>query len=172
MAWYHPKTLFDKIFEYSIILKGIDGLLELLAAVFLIFIKPEQIQGFVGFVTHKEILENPHDFLANFLIHSAADIHAATVSYAIIYLLIHAAIKLIAVVGILRKQLWAYPFSLITLGALVIYQVYSMVDSFSIGMLLLTVFDVYILWMIWREYGTAKRSLGEGRNSSEIKKNA
>lgn len=161
MAWYHPKTALDKVFEYGIILKGLDGLLELLAALFLLFIRPEQIQGFVAFVTHKEILEDPHDFLANFLIHSTSDIHAMTVTYAIIYLLIHATIKLVAVIGILRKQLWAYPFSLITLGGLVVYQVYSMIDSFSVGMLLLTIFDVVILWLIWREYGTAKQTLGK-----------
>ena len=82
----------------------------------------------------------------------------ATVTFAVIYLLVHAAIKLIAVIGILRKQLWAYPFSLITLGALVLYQIYSIIDKTSIGMILLTIFDVYILWMIWREYGMVKKS--------------
>lgn len=161
MPWYHPKTLFDKVFEYSIIIKGLDGLLELIAGIGLIFIKPEQIHNFVNFVTQKEILEDPHDFFATILIHSTKDIQSATVTFAVIYLLVHAAIKLIAVIGILRKQLWAYPFSLITLGALVIYQIYSIIDKTSIGMILLTLFDLYILWMIWQEYGRVKKTAVE-----------
>jgi uncharacterized membrane protein len=76
-----------------------------------------------------------------------------------VYLWLHAAIKLTAVVGILRNLLWAYPFSLISLGLLMLYQVYSMVVRFSVGMFLLTVFDVFILWLIWREYGKVKTAL-------------
>ncbi len=159
MAWYHPKTVLDKVFEFSIILKGIDGLLELLAAILLIFVKPEQIQGFIAVITQKELLEDPDDMVANFLVHSTAGIHSSTITFAIVYLLVHAGIKLVAVIGILRKKLWAYPFSLITLGILVIYQIYSIFERFSIGMLLLTIFDLFILWMIWREYGKFKKEL-------------
>jgi uncharacterized membrane protein len=161
MAWYHPQTVLDKVFEFSIILKGIDGLLELIAAVLLIFVKPEQIQGFIAAITQKELLEDPNDMVANFLVHSTASIHSSTLTFAVVYLLVHAGIKLVAVIGILRKKLWAYPFSLITLGILVIYQIYSIFEKFSIGMLLLTIFDVFILWMIWREYGKFKGELAE-----------
>lgn len=156
MAWFHPKTVLDKVFEYGIILKGIDGALELLAALFLLFIKPSQIQGFVTAVTQKELLDDPNDMVANFLVHSTQGIHSGTVTFAVFYLLVHAAIKLIAVFGILRNKLWAYPFSLITLSLLILYQLYDLVVQFSIGMLLLTLFDIFIVWLIWREYGKAK----------------
>lgn len=158
MAWYHPKTFLDKVFEYGIILKGVSGLAELLAAIFLLFVKPEEIHGFVAFITQKELLDDPNDWVSNFIVHSAAGIYSGTVTFAIIYLLVHASIKLTAVIGILRKQLWAYPFSLITLGVLVIYQFYSIFEKFSIGMVLLTAFDLFILWLIWREYGIAQKS--------------
>ena len=159
MAWFQPKTILDKIFEYGIILKGIDGLLELLAAILLIFIGPSQIKGFVAFVTQKELLANPRDPIANFLVHATAGLQQGAVTFAVIYLLIHAVIKLVAVFGLLRNELWAYPFSLITLGLLVIYQVYDIITVHSVGMVLLTIFDVFILWLILREYSKVKKKL-------------
>ena len=48
---------------------------------------------------------------------------------------------------------------MISLGLLMFYQVYSMVVRFSVGMFLLTVFDVFIRWLIWREYGKVKTAL-------------
>lgn len=159
MAWFQPKTVLDKVFEYSIILKGIDGLLELLAAILLIFIGPSQIKGFVSFVTQKELLADPSDPIANLLVHATAGLQQGAITFAVIYLLIHAIIKLVAVFGLLRNKLWAYPFSLITLGLLVVYQVYDIIVAHSIGMVLLTIFDVFILWLIWREYGKVRESL-------------
>ena len=69
----------------------------------------------------------------------------------------HAAIKLTAVIGILANQIWAYPFSLVTLGALMIYQVYSIVYvKASMGMIFLTGFDIFVLWMIWQEFAKVR----------------
>ena len=51
------------------------------------------------------------------------------------------------------------PFSLIALGTLMLYQVFSMIVKFSVGMFLLTVFDAFILWLIWREYGKVRPAL-------------
>jgi uncharacterized membrane protein len=160
MSWYHPSTLLDKIFEGGIILKGISGILEFLGGLLLVFIDPATIHRFLTFVTQREIQEDPHDKFANALLHSAQHLNAGSKTFAIAYLWVHAAVKLIAVFGLLRNKLWAYPFALITLGLLMLYQVYSIIVQASIGMTLLTIFDVFILWLIWREYGKARLLLG------------
>jgi uncharacterized membrane protein len=152
LTWFHAQSRFDQIFEYSLIIKGISGALELLGAFLLFFIRPEQIHGFIVVITQKELLKDPNDHIANLLLHATTNIRHGSVIFAIIYLLIHGIIKLVAVIGILTQQLWAYPFSLITLGLLTIYQLYSIYEKPSIGMVLLTLFDVFILWLIWREY--------------------
>lgn len=73
------------------------------------------------------------------------------------YLFIHAAVKLTAVIGILKNQLWAYPFSLIALGLMTLYQVWDIVFvQARLGMVVLTIFDCFILWLIWREYQRKK----------------
>ncbi len=156
MSWYHPSTILDKIFEGGIILKGLSGLAEFLSGLALLFISPDNMQRFLAFITQRELAQDPNDKFANFLLHSADHIGSSSRTFIIAYLWIHAIIKLIAVIGILKNKLWAYPFSLITLGALMLYQVYSIIVRVSIGMVLLTVFDVFILWLIWREYGKAK----------------
>lgn len=156
MSWYHPSSLLDKIFEGGIIIKGITGGLEFIGGLLLLFVSPATMHSFIAFVTQRELLEDPQDKIANLLLHSTQQISGGKV-FAITYLWLHAIIKLIAVIGILKNQLWAYPFSLITLGALMFYQLYTILFVRpSVGMILLTIFDMFILALIWREYGKAR----------------
>ena len=159
MAWYRPASVLDKIFEGGILLKGASGVLEFVAGLLLVFTSPDAIRSFLAFLTQREIAEDPNDTFANLILHSAEHFNSGNKTFAIAYLWIHAAVKLTAVVGIMRNQLWAYPFSLIALGVLMLYQVFSMVVKFSAGMLVLTVFDAAILWLIWREYGKVRPAL-------------
>lgn len=152
MSWYRPSSLLDKIFEGGIIIKGATGALEFIGGLLLLFVDPSAIHQFIVLVTQKELLGDPRDILANFLVHSTQHLGGSR-TFVITYLWIHAVIKLIAVIGILKNQLWAYPFSLLTLGLLMMYQVYSIVFvTPSTGMIVLTIFDVFILWLIWREW--------------------
>lgn len=159
MSWYRPSDWFDDIFEGGIIIKGLDGLLEFLGGLLLFIFNPDQIHRFISFITQRELLNDPKDHFANLLVQSTSHLSAGGRAFIIIYLWIHAAIKLVAVIGILKNQRWAYPFSLITLGLLMLYQLYSIVFvKPSIAMILLTAFDAFILWLIWREYGKIRRA--------------
>lgn len=157
MSTFKPTTLFDKVFVSGILIKGLSGLLEFLGGLIVVFVSPTQIHDFLVLITQRELIEDPNDKIANALLHSTLHITSGTTSFIIAYLWIHAAIKLIAVIGILKNQLWAYPFSLLTLGALMLYQLYTIFFvSPSIAMVALTVFDVFVLALIWREYGKVK----------------
>jgi uncharacterized membrane protein len=156
-SWFHPKNLFDKVFEYGILIKGIDGVIEALTAVALIFISPQRLQGLVVLATHRELSTDPNDFISNFLIHTSHNFTNSARLFFIVYLAIHAAVKIVSVVGLLRNKMWAYPFALISLGLLTLYQVYDIIfGAGSIFVVLLTVFDVAILALIWREYKKVK----------------
>ncbi len=53
--------------------------------------------------------------------------------------------------------MWAYPFALISLGALTLYQIYDIFfGSGSIVFIILTVVDIAILALIWREFQKVK----------------
>lgn len=153
MSLYRQNDLLDKLFKGGIILKGLSGLSELVAGVLLLFISPQRMHGFINLITQKELAEDPGDKLAVFLINATNNFGNGSRVFLIIYLWIHAGIKLIVVIGILKNKLWAYPFSLISLGLLTLYQLYSIVFvKVSIGIIFLTVFDALILCLIWREY--------------------
>ncbi|MDB5180208.1 MAG: hypothetical protein JWN12_840 [Candidatus Saccharibacteria bacterium] len=156
-SWFKPKNLFDKVFEYGILIKGIDGLIELFTAIALIFLSPSRLQGLVVLATHRELAHDPDDFISNFLIHTSQQFTNSARLFFIVYLAVHAAIKIVSVIGLLRNQMWAYPFSLISLGALTLYQIYDIIfGAGSIFVILLTVFDLGILALIWREYQKVK----------------
>lgn len=156
-SWFEPKNLFDKVFEYGILIKGIDGLIELFTAIALIFLNPSRLQGLVVFATHRELAQDPDDFVANYLIHLSHTFTHSAQLFFIVYLAVHAAIKIVSVIGLLRNKMWAYPFSLIALGALTLYQVYDIIfGAGSIFVILLTVLDLAILALIWREYQKVK----------------
>lgn len=167
-SWFKPQNLFDKIFEYGILIKGIDGLIEALTAVALIFLSPHRLQGLVVLATHRQLATDPDDFISNFLIHMSHNFTNSARLFFIIYLAIHAAIKLVSVFGLLRNKMWAYPFALISLSLLTLYQVYDIIfGAGSIVIILLTVFDLAILGLIWREYQKVKqKNLSEPQHTS------
>lgn len=141
-------------------LKGISGVLEFLGGLILLFTNPASIHNFITLITQRELIEDPHDKIANALLHSTQYLNGDSRTFLIVYLWIHAVIKLIAVIGILKNQLWAYPFSLVALGLLMLYQMYVIFFVHpTIGIIVLTSFDAVILWMIWREFGKAKANL-------------
>ena len=156
-TWFKPTSLLDKIFEGSLLLKGLSGLAEFLGGLLLFGTSPDRLHNYINLVTQRELLQDPNDSVARWLLNLSTHLSSSDHTFLIIYLWVHAAIKLTAVIGILANQLWAYPFSLISLGALMIYQVYSIVYvKASIGMILLTIFDLFVLWMIWQEFAKVR----------------
>jgi uncharacterized membrane protein len=61
-------------------------------------------------------------------------------------------VKVTLVIALLRNKLWAYPWMIAVLLAFIAYQVYLIVLGPSPGLVALTVFDVLIVVLTWREY--------------------
>jgi len=68
------------------------------------------------------------------------------------YLLSHGLAKIVLVFENFPRRLWAYPGMLVLLALFVVYQTYRLMLGFTIGMFALTVFDVVIIVLTWREY--------------------
>jgi uncharacterized membrane protein len=166
MSWYHPATLFDKVFEGSLLIKGVLAAGEFFSGLFLLFVSPAAIHRFLTFITQQRLSENPHDKLAHFVLHSADSLNVSNKGFVVAYLWLLAAIKLTAVIGILRGILWVYPFALVSLGLIMLFQVYTIAVDASFGLIVLTVFDIFVLGMIWREYGKVKVSTRKSHPSS------
>lgn len=150
----------DMTFKVSVTLKGLDGLLEVVGGVVLLFVRPSTINDVARSLTQHELSRDPHDFVARHVLHSAGQLSHGGREFAAIYLLSHGLAKVVLVVAVLRGQLWAYPGIIVLVGAFIAYQLYRLVwDRFTIGLTLLTLFDIFVVWLTWREY-QAKRSRG------------
>lgn len=141
-----------RLFEIGVILKGIDGALEIIGGSLLLAISHPTLSHFVFAITRQEISEDPHDLVANALRSLVAHLSVDTQTFSSIYLLVHGVIKIVLVVGLLRRKLWAYPTALGVLSLFVAYQGYRLSHTRSPALLVLTAVDLAILYLIWREY--------------------
>jgi len=149
--WSGP--LLDRSFRISISIKGLHALLETISAIALLKIDPQTMNRFVLAVLHQELSEDPHDFVATHLVRASQYLAGRGKHFAALYLLSHGAVKLVLVIALLRNKLWAYPLMIVMLAAFVCYQIYRFALSHSVAMILLTLFDVVVIFLTWLEYG-------------------
>jgi uncharacterized membrane protein len=143
----------DRTFKISVGLKGLDGALETVGGVILLFVRPATIDHLARWFTQHELSQDPHDFLARHLLHSTAHLTHGSTLFAAVYLLSHGISKVVLVVAVLRDQVWAYPGMIVLLLLFIIYQLYRLVFvKPTIGLTLLTLFDAFVVWLTWREY--------------------
>jgi uncharacterized membrane protein len=157
MSWFKPRDLLDRTFEVSIILKGLDGVLELIGGLLLLAISPATINNIIARFTQHELSEDPHDLIAAHLLRFGNGLTGSAVRFAAAYLLIHGAVKVILIGALLRNQLWAYPWLIITLVVFIGYQLYRIALHPTIGLIALTIFDAFVVWLTWREWHKLRR---------------
>lgn len=144
--------LLDRIFDVSVTLKGIDGLLELVGGILLLLLSPDKLNAIVRFLTQHELSEDPNDVIATHLVRYAHSFTTSGSLFLAAYLLSHGLVKIILVVAVLKEKLWAYPWMIAFLLIFIAYQVYQLVLKLSVGLLLLTAFDLFIVYLTVLEY--------------------
>ena len=150
------KTL-HRLFLISVWIKGAAGILETLAGIPFFFVTPEAIEDFVALITAPELFEDPNDWIATTIRHAVQHFSTNTARFAGAYLAIHGLIKIFLVAGLLRRKLWAYPLSLWFLVAFIVYQCYRYVFTHSIWLIVLTIVDLVVAYLIWHEYQSRKQ---------------
>jgi uncharacterized membrane protein len=142
----------ELLFRVSVLLKGLDGALEIAGGIALWAVSPGLVVRVVGMLTQDEIAEDPHDFVANHLRHAASHFSVGSEHFMAIYLLGHGVVKIFVVAALLRNKLWAYPIALLVFGGFVVYQIYRFTLTGGVGLILLTIIDLIVIWFIWLEY--------------------
>jgi uncharacterized membrane protein len=148
-----------RMFEVGVWLKGAHSVLEIVGGLLLWVVDASTITEFVVNLTADELSRNPGDLVAAYLLRWALSFSVGTKTFAAFYLLSHGLVKLVLVVGLLRRRLWAYPASLVVLGIFILYQVYRYTLTHSLALIALTVFDVVVIWLIWHEYRVMRHHL-------------
>ena len=144
-------------FEIGVILKGLNGLLELIGGVLLLVFPPSAIQDFIIRLTHKELTEDPTDFIATHLRTAAQQLSVHAKTFAAIYLLSHGIIKAVLVYALIKDKLWAFPWAIGFFTAFGVYQIYRYFVEPSGMLIALTVLDVIVIGLTFAEWQRVKR---------------
>jgi uncharacterized membrane protein len=149
---FQATTRLDRVFEVGIILKGLDGLLEIAGGILLLVIRPGYLNHLATLLTQHELAEDPRDFVATHILHSTQSLGAGSLVFAALYLLSHGIVKIVLVWEILHSRFWAYSGLIYLTVGFMIYQIYRFSYSHSLGLVLLTVFDAAIVYLTVVEY--------------------
>ncbi len=140
------------LFDLALILKIINGALEMLAALLVLFVPPSLVLRLAEFATSGELARDADDPIAATIQNAARAFTIHTHYFLAVYLALHGAIKVGLVIGIFAKKKIAYPLFMIALAGFGAYEAYR---GFMLNELLLkalAVFDFSLLVVTSHEY--------------------
>ena len=150
------EDILHKGFEFGILLKGIDGILEILGSFVLLFLNPARLNKLIILLTQHELSEDPRDFIANYIIKFSSGFSISTQHFGVFYLFSHGIIKLILIYLLWKKKIWSYPLAVVFLILFIFYQIYRYTFTHSIWLIYLTVFDIIMIVLTLVEYKRIK----------------
>lgn len=146
------ETTASVVFVLGILGKAVDGLIEVIAGIPLLILSPAALVTLSQTLTAKELRQDPHDLIANLVVHGAAHLTGTSAKIGAVYLLFHGIVKLAIVVALFVGTRRIYPWAMGALGVFLVIQLVQLVVAPSVGVALLTVLDGLILWLTWREW--------------------
>ena len=144
--------LLDVVFLVGVLLKGLDGLLEVLVAVPLLVVPHPDWVRLAGVFTAPGLRHDPVDLIAGIVVQEAARLGRNELVAIGLYLLVHGVVKLAIVVALLIGATRVYPWAIGALGLLTAYQLVDLAVHPSLGVAALTVLDAVIIALTWREW--------------------
>ena len=138
-------------FRAGITLKGIDGALETIGGIVLWFVRASSLNHIARIFLQHDLPLDRHEFLTNHLFHATQHLASAR-HFIAVYLVLHGLIKVVLVTALWLDALWAYPLTIVVFSIFCGYQLYRFTNTHSAALILLTVFDVFIILLTWREY--------------------
>ena len=133
------------IFVVSVLAKGLHALIEIAGGLALYLFSAEVIARWLDEIDR-------HDWIARHFPASEQHFYA-------LYLLSHGLVKVVLVFFLLREKLWAYPASIAVFGLFIAYQMYRYSFTHDIGLILLSLFDLFVISLAVHEYRLLRKHL-------------
>jgi uncharacterized membrane protein len=157
-GYFREERHLHLIFEVSLWLKGVFALSEAAGGIAGFFVTRHFLVAFAQWATRDEFAEDPHDLIANYVLHAAQSLSLGTKYFASAYLLGHGVLKLWLIAGLLRRRLWYYPVSIAVFALFIVYQLYRMSFTGSMWLALLSVIDLVVIVLTWHEWRYLRRA--------------
>jgi uncharacterized membrane protein len=151
-------TLLHDAFVAGIAIKGVDSVLQIIGGICLLLISPQSLNSFVLWLISHELPENPGDYLVHILAHWAHGWSVSSQLFAGFYLLSHGVAKLAIVIVLLKGKIWAYHAGILFFLLFILYQLYRYSHTHSAWLIVLSIFDIAVIWLTWAEYERVKRA--------------
>ena len=148
-----------QIFAVSVSLKGLHALIEVIGGIALYLTSTATIIGWINRLSQGELTEDPHDWIATHVARFGETFSVQQHHFYAFYLLSHGLIKGVLVIGLLKERLWAYPASFAIFGLFIAYQLYRYSFTHDIGLIALSVFDLFVIALAVHEYRLLRKHL-------------
>ena len=145
-------VLLHRTYGFGLAFKGLLGLSQLAAGLALVLTPSGALAGMADALIRAELAEDPGDPLAQWAMHAMAATPLGEGSFYAVYLCIHGMLNLGLVLALVARLHWAFPASILALIGFVAYQGYKYSVSGGAMMIILSVIDIFVIWLIWREY--------------------
>ena len=152
-----PERRIHEVFQASVLIKGALAAIECLSGLLVAVTSTQEIRSLVDRLARLELIEDRSEFIANHLSAWAQSLSVQSQHFYAFYLLSHGAVKLTLVIGLLMGRLWAYPASLVLMTVFIAYQLYRYSYTHSLWLIALTIFDIFVIGLIWHEYRLLRR---------------
>jgi uncharacterized membrane protein len=149
--------LYHRLFVLAVVLKGLDGLLELAAGASLLIVGQSGLHEIVAWLTERELSEDPGDLVANLIRTGAAHLTSDAELFAALYLLAHGIIKMLLAIGLLREKAWVFPIAAAFFAIVIGYMGYRLYLAWSWTLLILAALDAATLILLLGEWRRAVR---------------
>jgi len=145
------QPLLDRLFRIGITIKGLDGLVEVIGGVLLLFLPMGTLHGWASISTY-HLLQDNHAFIAHTLMKLDQQVTAGVALFAALYLLGHGFIKIALAAALLRRHYRVYPWAIGFLLLFIFYQSYRIGYDHSTALAILTGLDAIITWLVYLEW--------------------
>ena len=143
-------------FIVGILLKGLNASAEVILGLLLMY--THVVTNTILNLMNNALIEDPDNFFATHF-YRYAELSPHAQFFGGLYLLSHGAVKIFLVGGLMLNKIWAYPASIAVLSLFMLYEAVRFIETHSIPMLLLTIFDGALVFLIWHEYRRVRTGL-------------
>lgn len=119
-------------------------------------VKPASLNQIALLFLNYDLPLDSHDYVTTHLFRATMHLANGGKYFASAYLVLHGLIKAVLVIALWFDALWAYPTTIFIFGVFSFYQLYRFTHTHALALILITVFDVLIIWLTWREYRDQK----------------
>lgn len=143
-----PTRTRSTLFSLAVMIKSLDGAVQVLAALLLAAVPPAVISGIANAVVSRDLLGDHSGAIADDLTRAAEGGR----TFAVVFLLLHGVVKLGLAYALHRRAVRVYPLACLLLSALVAYEAIRAVRTSSVGLAVFALLDTAVVVVVAREF--------------------